>query len=134
MFPALGVHTVEAQSVRDLVANGSPIRRIRDEETVVAADRGNDELFDNARKNAARKMRKRFAPEMIVQCVEAAVNLGDFDAGIKVEQECFGKCLNRTQEFTPSSLREVLQPLYQTWSLGCPMPQSCTCRLMTPTL
>ena len=64
---------------------------------MVAADRGNDELFDNARKNAARKMRKRFAPEMIVQCVEAAVNLGDFDAGIKVEQECFGKCLNHPQ-------------------------------------
>ena len=82
---------------RDLIANGSPIRRIRDEETVVAADRGNDDLFDNARKNAARKMRKRFAPEMIVQCVEAAVNLGDFDAGIKVEQECFGKCLKHPQ-------------------------------------
>ena len=27
----------------------------------------------------------------------AAVNLGDFDAGIKVEQECFGKCLKHPQ-------------------------------------
>jgi hypothetical protein len=34
-------------------------------------------------------MRGRFAPEMIIQCVEAAVNLGDFDAGMKVEQENF---------------------------------------------
>ena len=34
-------------------------------------------------------MKKRFAPEMIIQCVEAAVNVGDFDAGMKVEQECF---------------------------------------------
>jgi 3-hydroxyacyl-CoA dehydrogenase len=42
-------------------------------------------------------MRKRFAPEMIVQCVEAAVNLGDFDAGIAVEQECFAKCLKHPQ-------------------------------------
>ena len=82
---------------RQLIANGSPIRRIRDEEDIVAADRGNAEIFDNARKTAARKMRKRFAPEMIVQCVEAAVNLGDFDAGIKVEQESFAKCLKHPQ-------------------------------------
>ena len=82
---------------QQLIANGSPIRRIRDEEDIVAADRGNAEIFDNARKTAARKMRKRFAPEMIVQCVEAAVNLGDFDAGIKVEQESFAKCLQHPQ-------------------------------------
>jgi len=81
----------------DIIAKGSPIRRIRDEEEIVRQARDNAEIFDNARKNAARKMRKRFAPEMIVQCVEAAVNLGDFDAGIAVEQECFGKCLNHPQ-------------------------------------
>ena len=81
----------------DIIAKGSPIRRIRDEEEIVRQARDNTEIFDNARKNAARKMRKRFAPEMIVQCVEAAVNLGDFDAGIAVEQECFGKCLNNPQ-------------------------------------
>ena len=81
----------------DIIAKGSPIRRIRDEEEIVRQARDNTEIFDNARKNAARKMRKRFAPEMIVQCVEAAVNLGDFDAGIAVEQECFDKCLNHPQ-------------------------------------
>lgn len=81
----------------DIIAKGSPIRRIRDEEEIVRQARDNTEIFDNARKNAARKMRKRFAPEMIVQCVEAAVNLGNFDAGIAVEQECFGKCLNHPQ-------------------------------------
>ena len=81
----------------DIIAKGSPIRRIRDEEEIVRQARDNTEIFDNARKNAARKMRKRFAPEMIVQCVEAAVNLGDFDAGLAVEQECFGKCLNHPQ-------------------------------------
>lgn len=81
----------------DIIAKGSPVRRIRDEEDVVAKDRGNAEMFDAARKNAARKMRKRFAPEMIVQCIEAAVNLGDFDAGLAVEQECFAKCLKHPQ-------------------------------------
>ena len=81
----------------DLIAKGSPIRRIRDEEDIVRQARDNAEIFDNARKSAARKMRKRFAPEMIVQCVEAAVNLGDFDAGLAVEQECFAKCLKHPQ-------------------------------------
>ncbi|MEL0049075.1 MAG: enoyl-CoA hydratase-related protein, partial [Gammaproteobacteria bacterium] len=81
----------------NLIAKGSPIRRIRDEEEIVRQARDNAEIFDNARKNAARKMRKRFAPEMIVQCVEAAVNLGDFDAGIAVEQECFANCLKHPQ-------------------------------------
>ena len=56
-------------------------------------------------------MKKRFAPEMIIQCVEAAVNVGDFDAGMKVEQECFGKCLKHPQResliYTFFSEREV---------------------------
>ncbi|MCB1691614.1 MAG: enoyl-CoA hydratase/isomerase family protein [Pseudomonadales bacterium] len=80
-----------------VVAEGSRVRRIRDETSVIEKDRDNPEIFANARKNAARRMRKRFAPEMIIQCVEAAVNVGDFDAGMKVEQECFAKCLNHPQ-------------------------------------
>ncbi|MEM7219076.1 MAG: 3-hydroxyacyl-CoA dehydrogenase NAD-binding domain-containing protein [Pseudomonadota bacterium] len=82
---------------RDLVANGSPTRRIRDEAEKVMADRGNPEVFAAARKNAGRRMRGRFAPEMIIQCVEAAVNLDDFDAGIQVERERFAECLNHPQ-------------------------------------
>ena len=41
----------------NLIAQGSPVRRIRDEEEIVSQARGNAEIFDNARKNAARKMR-----------------------------------------------------------------------------
>ena len=82
---------------QDLVAKGSPVRRIRDEDTLLLLDRESNDVFDNARKQAARKMRNRFAPEMIVQCVEAAVNLGDFDAGMKVEGENFAKCLAHPQ-------------------------------------
>ncbi|NOX50719.1 MAG: 3-hydroxyacyl-CoA dehydrogenase [Gammaproteobacteria bacterium] len=81
----------------NIIAKGSPVRRIRDEDGKLLADRGNTEIFDQARKTAARKMRKRFAPEMIIQCVEAAVNLGDFDAGMKVEAENFSKCLKHPQ-------------------------------------
>ena len=82
---------------RAAVAEGKGKKRVRDLTDKVAADRGNAEIFDAARKNAARKMRGRFAPEMIIQCVEAAVEAGDFDAGIKVEQENFGKCLRHPQ-------------------------------------
>ncbi len=80
-----------------VVANGSATRKIRNETAKVEADRGNSEIFDAARKTAARRMRGRFAPEMIIQCVEAAVNNNDFDAGMKVEQECFRKCMEHPQ-------------------------------------
>lgn len=82
---------------RKVVADGGKLRKIRNERSKVDADRGNAELFAEARKDAARRMRGRFAPEMIIQCVEAAVNLDDFDAGMAVEQECFRKCLTHPQ-------------------------------------
>ena len=82
---------------QNLVSEGGAVRRIRDEENMLIADRERPEIFDNARKDAARKMKKRFAPEMIIQCVEAAVNLGDFDAGMKVEAENFAQCLKHPQ-------------------------------------
>jgi len=82
---------------RKVVAEGGRLRKIRTERAMVEADRGNPDLFANARKDAARRMRGRFAPEMIIQCVEAAVNLDDFDAGMAVEQECFRKCLTHPQ-------------------------------------
>ncbi len=80
-----------------IIAEGGKVRCIRNEDTLLVPDRDRPEIFDNARKMAARKMRKRFAPEMIVQCVEAAVNLGDFDAGMKVEAENFAQCLQHPQ-------------------------------------
>ncbi len=80
-----------------VVADGGKVRRIRDEDDKLAADKGNSAVFDEARKNAARRMRGRFAPEKIIQCVEAAVNLGDFDAGMKFEREAFTECLNHPQ-------------------------------------
>ncbi len=82
---------------RKQVSKGAPKRRIRDDAGKAAADRGNDEIFAEARRSAAQKMRGRFAPEMIIQCVEAAVNHDDFDAGMKVEAENFRKCLEHPQ-------------------------------------
>ena len=80
-----------------IIDQGANVRRIRDETAIIEKDRDNQEMFEAARKTSARRMRNRFAPEMIIQCVEAAVNSGDFDTGLKVEQECFAKCLKHPQ-------------------------------------
>lgn len=72
-------------------------RKIRDESDKISADQDHQEIFSQARKLAARQMRGQFAPEMIIQCVEAAVRLDDFEAGIKVERGCFSQCLQHPQ-------------------------------------
>lgn len=82
---------------QQVIADGGKVRRIRDENDKLEADRGSAAIFDAARKQAARRMRGRFAPEKIIQCVEAAVNLGDFEAGMKFEREAFGECINHPQ-------------------------------------
>ncbi len=83
---------------QDIVAAGGAKRRIRDETAQIERDRGNDALFQKVRDANARRMRGRFAPEMIIQCVEAAVNnADDFDAGLKVEQDRFRQCLEHPQ-------------------------------------
>ncbi|MEJ2087977.1 MAG: 3-hydroxyacyl-CoA dehydrogenase NAD-binding domain-containing protein, partial [Gammaproteobacteria bacterium] len=82
---------------RQVLAEGGKTRKIRDENQRVEADRGNQQIFADARANAARRMRGRFAPEMIIQCVEAAVNELDFDKGLAVEQDRFRQCLNHPQ-------------------------------------
>lgn len=78
-------------------ADAGETRKIRNEKTHLESARANPEIFDNARKLAARQMRGQFAPEMIIRCVEAAVNLGDFEAGMKVESQCFMDCLQHPQ-------------------------------------
>ena len=82
---------------QQVLAGGGKTRKIRDESARVEADRGNEQIFADARTMAARRMRGRFAPEMIIQCVEAAVNLADFDAGMKVERDCFAQCMAHPQ-------------------------------------
>ena len=80
-----------------VLADGGKTRKIREESARIEADRGNEQIFADARATAARRMRGRFAPEMIIQCVEAAVNAEDFEAGLKVEQDCFRQCMSHPQ-------------------------------------
>ena len=82
---------------QNIVAAGAKTRKIRDEDSLVVADRGNDAIFATALKQGGRRMRGRFAPEMIIKCVEAAVNSDDFEAGLAVERDCFQQCLAHPQ-------------------------------------
>lgn len=76
------------------------VRKVRNEkDRLLAAQDNLQDILAEARKRSARVRRGQFAPEMIIQCVEALATTGiaDFDAGLAVERECFGKCLAHPQ-------------------------------------
>ena len=65
-------------------AGGKVFGRIRDEISLSLKKIAITKKFlKTPEKARPRKMRNRFAPEMIIQCVEAAVHSGDFDTGLK---------------------------------------------------
>lgn len=80
-----------------IVSQGSALRKIRDLKEHQLKDRQSPELFNQARATAKKMARGQDAPEWIIECVEAAVNLDSFDAGIKKEAENFGKCFSSPQ-------------------------------------
>ncbi len=61
--------------------------RVRD----LPAPAADPQLFDRRRREIAAKTRGLLSPEMIVQCVEAAVTL-DYDAGCELERKLFLEC------------------------------------------
>jgi len=73
---------------RKLIDDGAPLARVRDRQDKVEEYRGNREVFENFRKKNARKFRGFKAPENIIKCVEAAVEL-PFEEGMKRERELF---------------------------------------------
>jgi 3-hydroxyacyl-CoA dehydrogenase len=82
-----------AQTIAD---QHRPLKRVRDLEDKVLADRAHPELFAEFRKANARKFRGFLAPEYNIQCIEAAVNL-PFDDGIKVERKLFLELITGSQ-------------------------------------
>jgi 3-hydroxyacyl-CoA dehydrogenase len=71
-----------------VVAEGRPLKKVRDLNDKVEAARGHPELFETFRKANARKFRGFLAPEYNIRCIEAAVNL-PFDEGLGVERKLF---------------------------------------------
>jgi len=96
-----------------IVAEKRPLKKVRDLNDKVVADRGHPEIFANFRKANARKFRGFLAPEYNIQCIEAAVNL-PFDDGIKVEQKLFRELITGTQS---AAQRYVFFAERQVWKL-----------------
>ena len=80
------------RAVGDAVAF-TPLRDLTD---ALAEAEDNPTLFDDFRKSIARRTRGFDAPEAIIQCVEAAVEL-DFEDGLAREQELFRGLMGGTQ-------------------------------------
>ena len=79
-----------------VVGEHRPLRKVRDLDDKVAADRAHPELFAEFRKANARKFRGFLAPEYNIQCIEAAVNL-PFDEGVAVERKLFMQLITGPQ-------------------------------------
>ncbi len=79
-----------------IVGEHRPLKKVRDLNDKVEADRKHPEIFADFRKANARKFRGFKAPEYNIQCVEAAVNL-PFDEGMQVERKLFMELLTGPQ-------------------------------------
>ena len=98
---------------KKIVAEGRPLKKVRDLSDKVEAARGKPEIFADFRKANARKFRGFLAPEYNIQCIEAAVNL-PFDEGIKVEQKLFRELITGVQS---AAQRHVFFAERQVWKL-----------------
>ncbi len=81
---------------RKVVAEGRPLRKVRDLSDRIAEARGKPELFADFRKTNARKFRGYEAPEACIRAIEAAVAL-PFDEGLAKEREIFLGLVTGTQ-------------------------------------
>ncbi len=79
---------------RELVGRRAPPRKIRDLD--VDASKLRPGFFDDARKRIGEEKRNLFAPQRIVDAIEAAVTL-PFDEGIARETELFIQCQQHSQ-------------------------------------
>jgi 3-hydroxyacyl-CoA dehydrogenase len=81
---------------RKILAEGRPLKKVRDLNDKVEAARGHPEIFADFRKANARKFRGFLAPEYNIRCIEAAVN-EPFDDGIKTERRLFMELMTGPQ-------------------------------------
>ena len=98
---------------RKIVADGKPLKRVRDLDDKVIAARGKPELFAAFRKANAKKFRGLLAPEYNIQAVEAAV-ARPFDEGLAVERKLFGELMAGTQS---AAQRYVFFAERQVWKI-----------------
>ena len=71
--------------------------KVRDKNEKMIEARGNENVMLEAQAIAAKARKGQFAPGQIIKCVEAAINIDDFDEGLKKEGEYFLECLMHPQ-------------------------------------
>ncbi len=81
---------------RKIVAEGRPLKKVRDLNDKIEAARGKPEIFADFRKANARKFRGFLAPEYNIRTIEAAVN-EPFDQGLKTERGLFMELMTGPQ-------------------------------------
>ncbi|WP_152208206.1 3-hydroxyacyl-CoA dehydrogenase NAD-binding domain-containing protein [Marinobacter changyiensis] len=89
------IRTVGLEYAAKLVDEDKPVRRVRDINDKITADRGS-EVFKEFRKGLASKARGLFSPFKCVDAVEAAFTL-PFEEGKKRERELFMECMESPQ-------------------------------------
>jgi 3-hydroxyacyl-CoA dehydrogenase len=81
---------------RKVLAEGRPLRRVRDVSDKVDATRKDPSKFDTAASDATKRLKGVEAPAACVQSVRNAFTM-DFDAGIKAERDLFMKLVSGDQ-------------------------------------
>ncbi len=71
--------------------------KVRDLNSKMIDARGDDKVLLEAKAMASKGRKGQFAPGQIIKCVEAAINIDDFDKGLKKEGEYFLECLMHPQ-------------------------------------
>ena len=83
--------------IKEMASNSEQHPKVRDKNEKIFEARGNDKVLIEANAMAAKGRKGQFAPGQIIKCVEAAINLDDFDEGLKKEGEYFLECLLHPQ-------------------------------------
>ncbi|MCT9126525.1 3-hydroxyacyl-CoA dehydrogenase NAD-binding domain-containing protein [Cupriavidus gilardii] len=106
---------------RQVVAEGRPLRKVRDLDDKIAAARGKPEIFAEFRRANARRFRGFDAPEYNIRCIKAAVEL-PFDEGLKRERAMFVELLNGTQSAAQRYYFFASRQVWQLPDIGADTP------------
>lgn len=96
-----------------VVAEKRPLRKVREQNDKLLAARGQSGIFEKFRSTNARKFRGLEAPEKIIKCVEAAVNL-PIEEGLQLERKLFVDLMQGQQS---AALRYYFFASRQAWQV-----------------
>ncbi|MBQ46357.1 MAG: 3-hydroxyacyl-CoA dehydrogenase [Zetaproteobacteria bacterium] len=88
--------TIGLEFAQHAIGSRLPLKKVEELQDKKSADLKKTDLFENYRKKIARKTRGFLAPEAIIKCVEASLNM-DFEEGLKFEQQEFLNLLSSNE-------------------------------------